>query len=178
MIASRHMSESTSAESTTKSRLATELKRYAAISLYLFVCFSVILIYDASQSAADAATALGLGMAAGKALVIGKFILIGEALKPGTRIAAPTLLARVAWRTVGMLIVLIVLKLLEELIIGFVHGKAAGVVFGELAERSWLSFAGPVLLMMLILIPLMIAVELDRALGDEGLKGLLFGREH
>jgi hypothetical protein len=116
-------------------------------------------------------------MAACKALVIGKFILIGEALKPGTRIAAPTLLARVAWRTVGMLIVLVVLKLLEELIIGLVHGQSVGAVFGDLAERSWLSFAGPVLLMLLVLIPLMIATELDRALGDAGLKGLLIGRE-
>ena len=147
------MTEPSSAGEGFKPRLVSELKRYAVVSLYLFVCFGVILVYEASQSPAVQATTLGLGVALGKALIMGKFILIGEALKPGTRIAAPTLLARVAWRSVGMLIVLVVLKLLEELIIGLVHGQSVGAVFGELAERSWLSFAGPVLLMLLFPMP-------------------------
>jgi hypothetical protein len=161
-----------------KSRLVAELKRYAVVSLYLFVCFAVILIYEASQSPHRQATALGLGVALGKALIMGKFILIGEALKPGTRIGAPNLLARVAWRSLGMLVVLVVLKLIEELIVGLVHGQSVGAIVEELAGRSWLSLLGPVLLMLLILVPLMIAIELDRALGDERLSALLLGREN
>jgi hypothetical protein len=167
------VSNSTSAESTLKSRLASEFARYAIISLYLFVCFGVVLIYEASQSTAKEATSLGIGVALGKALLLGKLILIGDALKPGTRIGAPTLLHRVAWRTVGMLVVLIGLKLLEELVVGMVRFQSIDELVAELRRQSWLGLLGPVLLMLLILAPMMTAIELDRALGKAGLKGLL-----
>lgn len=160
-------------ESTLKSRLAIELKRYAVISLYLFICFGVVLIYEASQSATKEATLLTVGIALGKALVMGKFILIGEALEPGTRISAPTLLHRIMWRTAGMLGVLVVFKLLEELIIGLVHSRGIDELLAELTGQSWLGLLGPVLLMLLILVPMITAIELDRALGSAGLKGLL-----
>lgn len=171
------MSETSPANSNLKSRLGTELKRYAVVSLYLFICFSVVMIYDASQSPGKAATLLPFGLALGKALVMGKFILIGEALKPGTRIHAPTLMHRVLWRTVGMIVVLVILKVVEELIIGLVHGKDIAAILGALVHPSWLSLLGPVLLMLLIVVPLMMATELDRALGDAALKNLLRGRE-
>lgn len=171
------MTEQTPAEEGLRPRLVSELKRYAVVSLYLFVCFAVVLVYEASQSPATQATPLGLGVALGKALVMGKFILIGEALKPGTRIGTPTLAGRVALRSVGMLIVLVVLKLIEETIIGLVHGQSVAAIFAELAGRSWLSLLGPILLMLLILIPLMIAIELARALGDAQFKALLIGRQ-
>lgn len=167
------MADNSHADATLKARLAIELKRYFIISAYLFVCFSVILVYDASREADGATTALGMGAALVKALVLGKFILIGEALKPGTRVAASTLVRRVAWRTLGMFVVLVVLKLLEELVIGWVHGETVASVAGELGSQTWLQLLGPALLMLLILIPLMTAIELDRALGKSGLWGLL-----
>ena len=171
------MTTDSESETSLKSRLAHEFRMYAAISLYLFVCFSVVLIYEASQSANATVSFLTLGVAMVKALILGKFILIGEALKPGTRIDAPTLLHRVVWRTLGLLFVLVILKLLEELVVGFVHGQAFSAIVGDLTEKSWLSLSGPVLLMLLILIPLMAAIELNRVLGGGGLKGLLLGRE-
>ncbi len=167
------MSNPTSSKPPLKSRVVAELERYAIISLYLFICFGVILIYEASQSALKEVSLLTIGIALGKALVMGKFILIGEALEPGTRISAPTFLHRVAWRTVGMLVVLAVFKILEELIIGMVHSRGIHELVAELRAQSWLSLLAPVLLMLLILIPMITAMELDRTLGKEGLKGLL-----
>jgi len=170
------MSNAMQNKSTLKSRFAAEMKRYALISLYLFVCFGVVLLYEASQSATKEAGLAAVSLALVKALVIGKFILIGEALEPGTRISAPTLLHRVAWRTLGMVLVLIVFKFIEELVIGLVHSKTMAELMAEFEAQSWLGLLGPVLLMLLVLIPMMIALELDRALGDEGLKGLLLER--
>ena len=171
------MNDNSESGATLKSRLAHEFKVYGAISLYLFVCFGVVQIYDASQSENAQLTLLTLGVALTKALVLGKFILIGEILKPGTRISAQTLLHRMAWRTVGLLGVLLVLKMLEELVIGLIHGNSFSVILGELVERSWLSLLGPILLMLLILIPLVTAIELNRVIGNEGLKELLLSRE-
>lgn len=165
--------KTTGDNATFASRLTAELKRYAVISVYLFVCFGVILVYEASQSPDKDVTWLTIGIALGKALVMGKFILIGEMFEPGTRISAPTLLYRVTWRTLGMLIVLIIFKLIEEVIIGLVHSRSIGELVAEFGQIPLLSLIGPTLLMLLILIPMMFALELDRALGEKGLKGLL-----
>ncbi len=167
------MNASSDIDTSLKSRLAHELKSYAVISLYLFVCFSVLLIYEASQSASANLSLLTLGTAVIKSLVIGKFILIGEALKPGTRVVARTLLHRIAWRSLGLLSVLVLLKLLEEMVIGLAHGMELSAIIGELRNTTWLEMLAPVLLMLLILIPLMMAIELNSALGAGGLKGLL-----
>ncbi len=94
------------------------------VSIYLFVCFSVILLYDAAQNPSADTPLVLFGVALCKALVIGKFVLLGEALQPGSRLKASTLLERIAWRTLGMLVVLIILKLIEELILGWVHGQS------------------------------------------------------
>jgi hypothetical protein len=173
MLTGAVVAGATHIDTTLKSRLAEELKRYALISLYLFICFVVILLYEASQSQVRAASLVTVGIALGKALVLGKFILLGEALKPGTRISAPTLLHRIAWRTTGMLAVLVFFKLLEELILGLVHSKSFTELLAELGNQSWLGLLGPVLLMLLVLVPMMAALELDRALGEKGLRGLL-----
>jgi hypothetical protein len=72
-----------------------------------------------------------------------------------------------------MLIVLIILKLIEEIIIGLIHSKSFGELIAEFGQASLLSLVGPTLLMLLILVPMMFALELDRALGEKGLKRLM-----
>lgn len=171
------MTESPASELTARSRLAHELKSYGVVSAYLFVCFSVIFFYDASTSTGRSADAVGIGAALFKALVIGKFILIGELIKPGSRVSSPTLLHRVAWRTLGMLLVLIFLKLIEEIVVAAVHGQGIGATFDEIMRLSWPRFFAPTLMMLLILIPLMTAIELDRRLGKGGLRDLFLKRE-
>jgi len=169
------MSETPESSPTLKSRLADELRKYAYVSLYLFICFTVLLTYEASQISDNTVSMLTVAIALGKALILGKFILIGEALKPGTRMGAPTLLHRIAWRTLGLLLVLIILKLLEELVVGLVRGESMQTIVNELAGQSWLSLLGPVLVMLLILVPLIAAIELDRVIG---LKEVLLGRDN
>ena len=58
--------------------------RYAIVSMYLLICFSVILLYDAAQNPSADTPLVLLGVALCKALVIGKFVLLGEALQPGS----------------------------------------------------------------------------------------------
>jgi len=162
-------------ESKLKSRVKDEIRRYLLVSSYLFICFSVILMYDSSLSGSSESLLLSLGVALGKALVVGKFILIGEVLNAGIRLNAPTLIHRIVWRTAGMLVVLIVLKLVEEGILGLAHGQGFQMLFSEILREPWIKLLAPVLLMLLILVPLMAATELVRALGAPVVKDLLLG---
>ena len=165
-------------QSDLKSRVRDELRRYAIVSCYLFVCFSVILLYDAAQNPPTDTLWVLLGIALCKALVLGKFVLLGEAMQPGSRVKASTLLQRIAWRTLGMLLVLVLLKLAEELILGLAHGQSISQTAAELGDLSGLALVAPVLLMLVILLPLMSAIELDKALGAQGLKGVMLAAEN
>ena len=77
-----------------------------------------------------------------------------------------------------MLVVLIILKLIEELILGWVHGQSMSTTMAELGDKSGLEIVAPVLLMLVILIPLMSAIELDKALGAGELKGIMLSKEN
>ena len=147
-------------------RLLEELRKYALISAYLFVCFAVILIYGTSvQGEGAQSSAVPWSMALIKALVLGKFILIGEALSVGSRGQKHPLLYRVAWKSLAMLLLLVVFTILEELVIGWVHGETTASVFKELLERTWLQHLARMLLMLLILVPLITVSEIYRMVG-------------
>ena len=170
------MADSPSSKQSIKARLATEFKHYWIVTAYLFICFSVLLAYQASHTPGvqDKVLVL-LGAALAKALVLGKFIMIGEALGAGTRVHAPTLMHRVAWRSAGVVVVLALLKLGEEWVVGVTHGQSTGELVEELTAQPWLALLAPVLMMLLILIPLITASEISRALGADELKRLLLG---
>lgn len=157
-------------------RIKDEMRKYALISAYLYVCFAVLLLYDTVTASTSVATPVPWGVAIIKALVVGKFLLIGDALSVGSRANAHPLLHRIMWKSLAMLLLLIVFKCLEELIVGWVHGHSLGQVLAEFGERSWIQNIAPLLLMLLILIPLLGAMEIYRTVGPERFKQILLDR--
>jgi hypothetical protein len=156
-------------------RLREELHRYAIISAYLFVCFSVILLYRSALLLEQGQHFLPLGTAAVKALVLGKFLLIGEAFSVGGLLRVKTLMGRIAMHSLVLLVVLLLLTLVEEVVVGWVHHRAAAASLGEffgplLPERLAVS-----LVMLLVLIPLVTLIEMNRVLGPGTLARFLRG---
>ena len=158
-----------------KERLREELRRYLAVSAYLYVCFAAILFYKSAILSSIGEHYLPLGLAAGKALILGKFVLLGEAAGVGTRIGARTLLQRIVSSSVLFLIVLILLTIVEEIIVGLVHGHSLGQAVAALAEHPWPETLASCFLMLLVLIPLVTVTEVSRALGPGALRRLLLG---
>lgn len=157
-------------------RLREELKKYALISAYLWVCFAALTLFKAAALQTEGVDWTPLGFAVVQALVLGKFILIGDALKAGHRATEHPLLNRVAWRSLAMLGVLVVFKVLEEIIVAWVHGQPLAALLEEVAGRPvWVTLA-PVFLMLLILIPMITAAEIHRTVGAERFRELLLGR--
>ncbi|MEE4175817.1 MAG: hypothetical protein V2I57_16350 [Xanthomonadales bacterium] len=157
-------------------RAREEFRKYMLVSVYLWVCFAVITLYKAAALEAEGIDWAPLGFAIVQALVIGKFILIGDALKAGQKSSDHPLLYRVAWRTLAMLAVLIVFKVLEEVVVALIHHKPLGSLLEEISARPfWVNLA-PVLLMLLILVPMITATEIHRTVGTERFRELLLGR--
>ena len=158
-----------------KERLREELHRYMAVSAYLYVCFAAILLYKAAILSNLGEHVLPLGLAAGKALILGKFVLLGEAAGVGTRLGARTLLQRIVSGSVLFLILLVLLTIVEEIIVGLVHGHSLAQAVAALAERPWPETLASCFLMLLVLIPLVTVTEVSRALGPGALRRLLLG---
>jgi hypothetical protein len=158
-----------------KERLREELHRYLAVSAYLYVCFAAILLYKSAILNSIGEHYLPLGLAAGKALILGKFMLLGEAAGVGTRIGARTLLQRILSSSVLFLGLLVLLTIIEEIIVGLVHGHSLGQAVATLAEHPWPETLASCFLMLLVLIPLVTVTEVSRTLGPGALRQLLLG---
>jgi hypothetical protein len=166
----------TTATGDVKQRVREELREYALTALYLYVWLVALLLYKGALLGKEGLAAVPLGFAAGKALVLGKFVLLGEAAGAGTRIGASTLLHRIAWRTLSLLLVLAALTLVEELVVGWIPGGSAAQTWAELGSRS-LVLGASTLLLLLVLVPFVAAKQVSLALGPGVLGRLLFGAE-
>ncbi len=160
-------------ESGLKARLRDEILRYLAISAYLYLCFGAMLLHEAGVLDRDGVGVLPFGVAAAKALVLGKFLLIGEALGAGTRLGARTPAMRIASRTGVLLALLVVLTLVEEIAVGAWHGRSIGATLAELGGSARLETLAGIAVLLLVLLPLVAAQEIQRALGPGRLRELL-----
>jgi hypothetical protein len=160
-----------------RERAREELLSYAIVAAYLYVCFAVLMLYENTVLGRAGGTLLPHGFAAIKALVLGKFILIGEAVGIGTRIKAGTLAMRIAVRSLLLLLLLLLLTLVEELVMGRVHGHSLAEVLADYGQQPMLGLLAKCLLVLLVLVPLVAAREINRALGPGVLRRLLFDSE-
>ena len=158
-----------------KERIREEMRAYAITALYLYVWLAALLLYKSTLLREEGLAAVPLGLAAGKALVLGKFVLLGEAAGAGTRLGASSLLHRIAWRSLALVLLLVVLTLVEELVVGWVHGRPAAETRAGLAARAPELGASGVL-MLLVLVPFVAVKQLSLALGPGGLRGVLLQR--
>jgi hypothetical protein len=159
----------------THERLREELRNYASVSAYLFVCFAVLFMYRSAALGESGVQLLHLGLAAGKALILGKFVLIGEAARVGTRVQSRSLLQQIVRQVLLLTALLVVLTILEEVIVGLVHGTGAARTLAGIFGDSPAETAAKVLLLLLVLVPLVAFSGVNRALGPGGLRRLLLG---
>jgi len=170
------MNSATQTKGHFRQALQAEITKYAAVSAYLYVCFAALLLYKSSLLNSEGAGYLSHGVALGKALILGKFILIGEAVGIGTRIKAGSLLQHIVWKSVLFLVLLVLLTALEELIVGWFHDRTTAQTLAEFAARPKLELIAQVLLMLMVLLPLITAKELNKTLGEGVLRRLLLER--
>ena len=149
-------------EGSLKERAREELRNYAFVAAYLYVCFGAILLYKTALLREEGVAFLPHGLAAIKALILGKFILIGEAVGVGTRGRPRSLASAIAARTAQFFLLLIALSVVEELVVGKVHGHSLAVTLAEFREHAGLEMLATSVLMLLILIPLIAFKELRR----------------
>jgi GYF domain 2 len=157
----------TSQKPTLIQRAGHELAEYLVISAYLFVCFSSLLFYKSAILRNDGIEFGAFSLALVKALILGKFILLLQAVGVGERGGkSEVLLVEILKRSLLFLILLVTLNTIEEITLGFFHGRATCEVLSEMAGGSLREAIAVCVLMLLILIPYISFRRLAARLGD------------
>jgi hypothetical protein len=165
-------------ESTIKPSLShrafEEFKELLALTAYLYVCLgSVILLKSAILRDAGIDFTIW-GVAIVKALVLAKFMLLGRAANIGKRYKDQPLI----WPTLHMalmfLLLLLVLTTLEELLVGFIHGRTIMESLTHVVGPTLYTGLATSFVMFLILVPYCAFKSLGEVLGDQYLVRLFF----
>ena len=167
--------ESHAGKPSRKERVREELRNYAIVAAYLYVCFAAVLFYKSALLREEGMNFLPHGLALTKALILGKFLLIGEAVGLGAGLHGSGLLRVVVTKSILFFLLLVVLSVLEEIVVGWAHGHAVAQTLAEFEKHSVYEMLSVSLLLLLVLIPLITAKEFTRALGPGGLSRIVDG---
>jgi hypothetical protein len=165
-----------SSTATAAQRLKHELREYALLSAYLYVCFTALVLYKMAILGAEGIGYLPFGLPAIKALILAKFILLGLAIRSGDRHGERRIAYIIAEKTLLYLVMLIVLSIVEEAVVGVFHGRTIAASLTELVDGKLPQICAASFIMLLILIPYLASRELNARLGEGRLWQILFER--
>ena len=163
-------------QATLAQRARRELIEYLGISAYLYVCFGALIFYKATILHSEGIAFAPFGIAIVKALILGKFILVLQALKIGERGTASVPLARVVKKSALFALLLMVLTVIEELSVGYFHGRESREILHEIAGGTLSQAVAVSVLLFLVLIPYFAYREIAASLGEDRLSKLLTER--
>jgi hypothetical protein len=159
-----------------RERAATELKKFVAIALYLWVFLSLFEIHRfvvLRQANATALSGYRLGFPAVNALVLGKVILIGQALHAGERLSDKRLIYSALYKSAVFALLLVCFNVVEEVIIGLIHGKSIAASIPQLGGGGLGGMILVGIMAFVVLLPFFLFTGLERILGKDSLHSLI-----
>jgi hypothetical protein len=156
-------------------RARHELVAYLGVSGYLLVWFSAVLFYKSTILRSVGIEFAPFALAAVKALILGKFMLVLEALKFGEHgQRSDLLIVDIVKKALLFTLALFVLSIIEEMVVGYFHGRRATEVLTDIdGPRALQTFASAILV-FLVLLPYLAFRRLALVFGE--LPELLFTR--
>lgn len=151
-----------------------ELKQFAVLSAYLYVCFGAIILYTVSVLQAHGINYEPYGFALIKALITAKFMLIGESIDIARFHNHRPLIYSLIYKSLIYLIFLIALSIAEEFAAGLIHGRSAIATLSEIGGGTRLQIVPTAFLLWLILLPIVGIQEVSKALGAGVLHRMFF----
>ena len=159
---------------TIRGRIANELIEFAVIAAYLYVCFTALAYLKAAILQAQGVSFAPFGIAAVKALICAKFMSVGHAIHLGERHQKEALIWPTLRRSFAFLAFLLVLNVLEEVIVGYIHHRAIVDSIAAVAGGTIHQLFAASIVLLLILIPFFAFRSLGEVVGERTLLRLFF----
>jgi hypothetical protein len=155
-------------------RIGDELREYAFLSLYLYICFGAIMLYTVAVLRAHGIDYTPWGFAAVKALILAKFMLLGKSIYGRAPARRRALAFAVLYRSFAYFGFLVVLSLAEEAVAGLIHGRPVADSLSRVAGGTGIQILATCVLLWLILVPVAAIQQISALLGKRSLNRVLF----
>jgi hypothetical protein len=158
---------------TLKQKAYQGLKDYLVISGYLWLVFSLFVIYRAVLLS-ERISIVAHGEALINALALGKVMLVARELHFAENFKGKPLIYPTLFKSAAFAVVLGCFKIVEEICIGVFHGKSAGQSIAEIAGGTLNGIIAMTAILAVLLVPFFAFTELRDIFGKEKLAGLFF----
>jgi hypothetical protein len=159
-----------------RARIVAELKKTFVVFVYLAVFLVAFTTYRRLLLAEYRIPFFHYGYSLVEALVLAKVIVLGSVLRIGERFRNRPLIVPTLVKTLGFSVLVLVFSFLEHLVVGWLHGKATGVIFNEFLDQGTWEILAQSFVKFLAILPLIAVGEVDRVLGEGKLFELFFRR--
>ena len=163
---------------TVKARAFRELKEFFGIALYLWLVFSLLILFKASILAEHHIDFAFHGLAIINALALAKVMLVARDLRVGERFNDAPLIYPTLLKCALFTIILACFKILEDGIVGHLRGKSFRQSLADFGGGTVQVMQTLSLLMFVVLIPFFGCGELQRVLGQGKFQELFFHPFH
>ena len=163
-----------------KERAISGVRRFAAIVFYVWVLLSALEIHRFAVLREVHETSISgyrLGFAAINAFVLGKFILLAQDLHLGERFNEKRMVSSALFKSAVFALLLICLHVLEEIIVGVIHGKSVAASVPQIGGGGLEGMVIMGIVGFVALIPFFLYTEMQRAVGKDELHSLMFGKK-
>jgi hypothetical protein len=161
-----------------RSRAIDELKEYAVLSIYLYICFTALLFMKAAILRAQGVPFAPFELALVKAQICAKFMSVGHTLRMGERFKNRALIWPTLYRSLVFVALLLVLNVLEEIAVGLIHHRTMLESISDIAGGAIEQLIATTVVMLLILVPLFAFRTLGEAVGERNLVRVFFYPRH
>jgi hypothetical protein len=158
-------------------RAVDELKRYAVITLYLWVLFVLFATYKRMLLQENGISLWNQSFAIVNALIFGKVVLIGQALNLGKGLKEQALIWVVLGKSLLFAVVLILFHIAEEAIRAWFKDLPLASAGSDLGGGTWLGLATYAAIFFVALIPFFAFQEAAEVVGSDALWDLFFTRD-
>jgi hypothetical protein len=157
-------------------RVVAELREFAVLAAYLYVCFAAIVYYKAAILHDEGISFAPWMIAFVKALIAAKFMLLGRAFGLAEGFTSYPLVVPTLIKSVAFSVLLVVMMIGEEAIVGYLHGRTFAQSMAELAGGARDQQIATIALSLLILVPYFAFRSLGDVLGERNLVRVFFNR--
>jgi hypothetical protein len=117
-----------------------------------------------------------IGLALVTAVVLGKVILVAEHFHFGNRFKDERLVYSILFKSAAFAVIVLVFDVLEEVIVGLVHGKSLGQSIPQMGGGGLEGKLIVCLMAFVALIPFSAFTEIRRVIGRENLQALVLAK--
>lgn len=151
-----------------------EIRSFVLLAMYFFVCFAAVLYLKFSVLEAAGVSFAPWGFAAIKAVIVAKFVLISRHFEPRLEKETRPLIVPTLYKSLAMLAILVVLMTIEEIVVGYLHGRGMGQSLSELGGGTIHQRIATLAVLLLIFVPFFAFRALSKVLGRGALVRLFF----